>query len=115
MLEIKVLGSGCPNCKRLEAKTRAGGLRRSQIKAGPYPSGWRKSEHSGMIFLITPFCLCSAVSLFIGFVESGMALGHVRLENRPAVHGVWNYGRGYVPDDFLADVNDHPAHGTTPI
>jgi small redox-active disulfide protein 2 len=23
MLEIKVLGSGCPNCKRLEAETRA--------------------------------------------------------------------------------------------
>ncbi len=23
MLEVKVLGSGCPNCKRLEAETRA--------------------------------------------------------------------------------------------
>jgi len=23
MLEVKILGSGCPNCKRLEAETRA--------------------------------------------------------------------------------------------
>jgi uncharacterized membrane protein YraQ (UPF0718 family) len=30
---------------------------------------------AGMLGIVTPFCSCSAVPLFIGFVESGVLLG----------------------------------------
>ena len=64
---------------------------------------------AGALGVVTPFCSCSAVPLFIGFMEAGiplgvtfsflitapmvneialaLLLGHVRLAHRPALHG----------------------------
>lgn len=60
--------------------------------------------------IVTPFCSCSAIPLFLGFVEAGIPAGFDAVKE--IVGKIWIYiligiaigagAHGFVPDDFLA-------------
>jgi len=48
---------------------------REGARVHPQPRPSAKPLHGGRLGAVTPFCSCSSIPLFIGFVEAGIPLG----------------------------------------
>jgi uncharacterized protein len=73
---------------------------------------------AALLGIVTPFCTCSAIPLFIGFVAAGVPLGVTFsfLISAPMVNeiGVGAGVHGYVPEGYLAGIMGKGAWWSVP-